>query len=229
MSKLIQKPGKDEDGTPNDGFQEYVNKFENLANKAQFEDKLTAVTQFSAGLDRQLSTMILSMASPPDDLPGWIEKAQLFHGQKLHIDELRRSTRYPGFGFQNAQTSRTLRNPNAMDVDSVQLKKLTPQEHTKCMKEGRCLKCRKVGHDTKNCRTKYDTTFNPPHPSQQILHTEATPVPTFSTKPDPSPFTAYTQSLGKSEEELLQTLKLCYEEADEEVKVAETFEELQDF
>ena len=104
LSKLVQRPGKDEDGTPNDGFQEYINKFENLATKAQFEDKLTAVTQFSVGLDRQLSTMILSMASPPDDLPGWIEKAQLFHGQKLCIDKLRRSTRYPGFRFQNTPT-----------------------------------------------------------------------------------------------------------------------------
>ena len=116
-----------------------------------------------------------------------------------------------------------------MDVDMVRLKKLTPQEHAKCMKEGRCFKCRKVGHDAKNCRTKYDTMSNPPHPSQQILHTKATLVPTSSTKPDPSSFTAYAQSLGKSEEELLQTLKLCYEEADEEVKAAETFEELQDF
>ena len=55
LSKLMQKPGKDEDGTPNDGFQEYVNEFKNLATKAQFKDKLTAVTQFSAGLDQQLS------------------------------------------------------------------------------------------------------------------------------------------------------------------------------
>ena len=51
LAKLIQKPGKDEDGTPNDGFQEYVNDFENLATKAQFKDKLTVVTQFSMGLD----------------------------------------------------------------------------------------------------------------------------------------------------------------------------------
>ena len=116
-----------------------------------------------------------------------------------------------------------------MDVDAVRLKKLTPQERAKCMKEGRYFKCRKTGHNAKNCRTKYDTTSNPPHPSQQVLHTEATPVPTSSTKPDPSPFAAYAQSLGKSEEELLQTLKLCYEEEEEEVKAAETFEELQDF
>ena len=51
LAKLVQKPGKDEDGTPNDGFQEFINEFENLATKAQLEDKLTAVTQFSTGLD----------------------------------------------------------------------------------------------------------------------------------------------------------------------------------
>ena len=51
LTKLVQKPGKDEDRTSNDGFQDFVNEFENLATKAQFEDKLTAVTQFSMGLD----------------------------------------------------------------------------------------------------------------------------------------------------------------------------------
>ena len=40
ISQLFQKPGKDEDGTPNNGFQKYINGFENLATKAQFEDKL---------------------------------------------------------------------------------------------------------------------------------------------------------------------------------------------
>ena len=48
-------------------------------------------------------------------------------------------------------------------------------------------------------------------------------------KPKSSPFAEYARSLGKTEEELLQTLKLCYEDQDKEVKAAETFEELQDF
>ena len=229
LSKLVQKLGKDEDGTPNDGFQEYINKFENLSTKAQVEDKFTAVTQFSAGLNQQLSTMILSMASPPDDLPGWIKKVQLFHAQKLCIDELRRSMHYPGFRIQNTPTPHTPRDPNAMEVDVVRLKKLTPQERAKCMKEGRCFKCRKIGHNARNCRIKPDTTSNPSCSPQQILHTEETPIPSSSTKPKSSLFAEYAQSLGKLEEEMLQTLKLCYEEQDEEVKTAETFEELQDF
>ena len=90
ISRLFQKPGKDKDRTPNDGFQDYINEFENLATKVQFEDKLTTVTHFSTGLDKQISTMILSMTFPLDTLKKWIEKAKLFQGHKLCIDELHR-------------------------------------------------------------------------------------------------------------------------------------------
>ena len=169
------------------------------------------------------------MAFLPDDLLGWIEKVQLFHGQKLYIDELRRSMHYPGFRIQGTQAPQAPRDPNTMDVDVVRLKKLTPQEQAKCMREGRCFKCRKTSHDAKNYRTKTDVASNPPCSSQQILYTEETPISIPSTKPKPSPFMDYAQSLGKSKEELLQTLKLCYKELDEEVKAAKTFKELQDF
>ena len=235
LSKLVQVPGKDEDGTPNDGFQDFVNKFENLATKAQFEDKLTAVTQFSTGLDRQLSTMILSMQSPPDTLEEWIAKAKVFHNQKLRIDELKKGTRYSNFRTTNHSSPRTSTDPDAMEVDSVRLKKLSPQERAKCMKEGRCFRCRKTGHDARNCRTKANPTSEKLRLPQGVRTMEEPQVvkesPTTSSleKSGTSPFATYAQSLGKSEEELLQTLKLCYEDYDEEVKVAETFEDLQDF
>ena len=121
LAKLIQKPGKDEDRTPNDRFQEYINDFENLATKAQFEDKLTAVTQFSMGLDRQIATMILSMQSPPDTIEEWIAKAKVFHNQKLCIDELRRGARYSNFRTPNTPSPLTPSDPNAMEIDTVRL------------------------------------------------------------------------------------------------------------
>ena len=229
LAKLIQRPGKDEDGTPNDGFQEYVNDFENLATKAQFEDKLTAVTQFSMGLDRQISTMILSMQDPPDSLEGWIAKAKTFHNQKLRIDEIRKGARPSNFRTPNSSSTRTPPDPNAMEIDTIRLKKLSPQERAKCMREGRCFRCRKTGHDARNCRTKTNPTPGPSRPPQQILHMEETPVTPPVAKPKSSPFAEYARSLGKTKEELLQTLKLCYEDQDKEVKAAETFKELQDF
>ena len=229
LSKLIQKPGKDEDGTPNDGFQDFINEFENLATKAQFEDKLTAVTQFSTGLDRQISTMILSMQNPPDTLEEWITKAKTFHNQKLRIDELRRGTRFSNFRTLTSSSPQNPPDPNAMEIDAVRLKKLSPQERAKCMKEGRCFRCRKTGHNTRNCQTKTNPTPTPFCLPQQILHTKETPAVSPAIKPKSSPFADYARSLGKTEEELLQTLKLCYEDQEEEVKAAETFEELQDF
>ena len=153
ISKLIQKPGKEEDRTSNAGFQDYINEFENLATKAQFEDKPMAITQFSMGLDKQISTMILSMASLPDTLEEWIEKAKLFHRHKLCIDELHSEGHYHSFQPQSSPSTRTTQDPDAMEVDFVKLKKLSPQEHVKCMREGWCFKCRKVGHDTRNWRT----------------------------------------------------------------------------
>ena len=191
LSKLVQKPGKDEDGTPNDGFQDFINDFENLATKAQFEDKLTTVTQFSTGLDRQISTMILSMQSPPDTLEGWIAKAKTFHNQKLRIDELRRGTQFSNFRTPNYSSPRNPPDPNAMEVDSVRLKKLSPQERAKCMKEGRCFRCRKTGHNARNCQTKANPSPGPSRPPQQVLHTEETPVTPPTTKLKSSPFADY--------------------------------------
>ena len=186
------------------------------------------VTQFSMGLDQQISTMILSMQNPPDTLEEWIAKAKTFHNQKLRIDELRRGVRYSNFRTPSTPSPRTPSDPNAMEVNSVRLKKLSPQERAKCMREGRCFKCWKISHNAKNCRTKANPTPSPSRPPQQVLHTEQTSVTPPIDKPKSSPFANYARSLGRTEEELLQTLKLCYEDKDEEVKAAETFEELQD-
>lgn len=233
ISRLYQKPGRDKDGTSNDGFQDYINEFQNLATKAKFKDKLTACSHFSAGLDQQISTMILSMATPPDTLDEWLDKAKLFHGHKLRIDDLRSGNcSYPFHPHQNSSLW-TSHDPNTMKVDFVKLKMLSPQEWAKCMKEGCCFKCRKIRHDARNCRTNMGKTQQNPwfsqtsRPTQQVGLTTSTQVtPTVTTS---LVFSSYAQTLRKTEEELLQTLKLCYEEPEEpteNVAVATTFKSL---
>ena len=42
------------------------------------------------------------------------------------------------------------RDPNAMDVDQITIARLTPDQCTQYMKEGRCFRCSKIGHVAKD-------------------------------------------------------------------------------
>ncbi len=43
------------------------------------------------------------------------------------------------------------KDPNIMDVNSVQLKPLSNEERQTLSKEGRCFRCRQKGHMSRNC------------------------------------------------------------------------------
>ena len=65
LTKLSQKSFRCPHGLSDDGFQKYITDFQNLAAKAGITDEVTLIDQFSLGLDQQLTTMILSMATIP--------------------------------------------------------------------------------------------------------------------------------------------------------------------
>jgi hypothetical protein len=90
LSKLVQDSFKRPDRVHDDGFQKYITDFQNLASKAQISDERTLCDQFSLALDRQITTMILSMSSPPTTITKWVEQAKTFHAQKMRILALRR-------------------------------------------------------------------------------------------------------------------------------------------
>jgi hypothetical protein len=106
-----------------------------------------------------------------------------------------------------------------MDVDTVTLSKLTPTERAKCIKEGRCFRCRKPGHNTTNCNSSRNSPRFTPRP--QIIRSTETQAPSTSTPPNTlSPIEAYINSLktqGKNDDEILQVLQMCYEEPKEEI------------
>jgi hypothetical protein len=117
---------------------------------------------------------------------------------------------------------RNHREPDAMDVDTVTLSKLTPTERAKCIREGRCFHCRKTGHNATNYNSSrnFPSKFTP-HP-QTICSTETQSSPTSTPVPPKvlSPIEAYINSLktqGKNDDEILQVLQMCYEEPKEEI------------
>jgi hypothetical protein len=217
LSKLTQNSFKCPDGIYDDGFQKYITDFQNLASKAQISDERTLCNQFSVGLDNQITTMILSMSSPPTTITKWVEQAKTFHAQKMHILALKKG-RTPPSSFSN--TPRSQRDPDAMDVDTMTLSKLTPTERAKCIKEGHCFRCRKPGHNTTNC----NSSRNSPSrftPRPQTIRSTETQVPSTSTPLKTlSPIEAYINSLktqGKNDDKILQVLQMCYEEPKEEI------------
>ena len=145
LTKLTQKSFKCPNGITDNGFQKYITNFQNLSARAGITDKVTLIDQFSLGLDQQLATMILSMATIPTTVAAWIEQAKTFHAQKMRILALK-GGRLPFSSYSS--TPQTTSDPNTMDVDAITLSKLTPTKRAKCICEGRCFHCRLVGHNT---------------------------------------------------------------------------------
>ena len=224
LAKLTQKTFWEEDGTFNDSFQKFITNFQNLAAKAGISDKTTLIDHFFLRIDQQIATMILSMSTIPTMLNEWIEKAKTFHTQKMRIAVIRGRKGDPSFF-----TSRNPppHDPNAMDVDAISLTKLTPVEWAHCIREKLCFRCWKPGHSASQ--------HNQSTPCPQNIRTtntskpmNPTPQPNINPTPPVSAIKAYVQTLkmqGKDEAEVLQTLKLCYEDLSENIASVE----LEDF
>ena len=166
--------------------------------------------------------MIYSMEKVPDMLQGWINKAVDFHFQKAHILVLKKGHGlFPSIPHSALHSTR---DPDAMNVDFVCLKKLSPTECAQCMREGLCFRCQKKGHNADNCN---QTQGQPKRNtcSQQVRTTE-TLSPTTATITPITPIDAYIQILatkGRTPEDILQTLKICYEDSGEDIAAATTF------
>ena len=119
-----------------------------------------------------------------------------------------------------------------MDVDTIHLKKLSPADRARCMREGLCFRCRKKGHSANECRST-QTAGKPKgnsHP-QMVRNTETTTLatPVIATT---TPIDLFIQNLttkGKSPEDILQTLKICYEDDEENMAATTTFSDEEGF
>ena len=213
-----------------DGFQTYLSKFQYLVAQSQAGDTPTICRLFTKGLDIQITTMIYSMEKVPTTLKAWMEKAINFHKQQACIKALKNGKGLPLSSFPS--NSHSTKDPDAMDVDAIRLKKLFLADRAQCIREGLCFRCHKKGHSTNECCSS-QTPRKPKgnYCPQQIRNTETTVTPTATITPI-TPINAYIQNLttkGKSPENILQTLKICYEEDREEVATATTFPDNEDF
>ena len=130
-------------------FEEHLAKFKLLVSQSGLDKSAMIADLFRMTLPLGLQRPILLSEKPPVTLQEWYNKANTFHGN------WRKTQRVLGRGKPIEMKKETLRktfsfprqrDPNTMDID-----RLTTEERTQLIKEGKCFKCRKQGHLSRDC------------------------------------------------------------------------------
>jgi hypothetical protein len=176
--------------------------FRLLAHRSTVNSQGALIEWYLRALHPSISTQILRMDKTPETLEGWIAKAEHFNVQNERIKSLRQGR--PFFNNPPSNSSRK-RDPYAMDVDAV---RLSPTQRADYMKKGLCFVCGKHGHRSTDHKgkTSFDNSSTP-----KVRKTEI-PSPT-------DPISVYAAELKKknvSQKEILNVLKTCFAEEEEE-------------
>ena len=130
-------------------FEEHLAKFKLLVSQSGLDKSAAVADLFQETLPLGLQRPILLSEKPPVTLQEWYNKANTFHGNWRKTQqvlgrgkpiETKKETLRKTFSFPRQ------RDPNAMDID-----RLTTEERTLLMKVGKCFKCRKQGHLSRDC------------------------------------------------------------------------------
>ena len=156
-------------------LQEYVNTFKLNVVRAkhdEIKDAATLISYFSTGIPTWIMHRIQAMDMVPTTLALWYEKAAHFHLQKEIARKIALMHRYasqPPCTNQSFRppNSRPPHNPNAMDIDALNL---SPVEHSRCLQDRLCFICKQPNCSTRN------------HPRNRTTTREAT-----ATRPTQNP------------------------------------------
>ena len=133
-----------------ENFEEHLAKLKLLMSQSGLDELAAVVDLFRETLPHGLQRPILLSKNPPTMLQGWYNKANTFHGNwrktqcmlgRGKANEPKKEMPEKTFTFPKCE-----RNPDAIDID-----RLTTEERTLLMKEGKCFKCRKQGHLSRDC------------------------------------------------------------------------------
>ncbi|KAI3600024.1 hypothetical protein WG66_011142 [Moniliophthora roreri] len=127
----------------------YVNEFRVLADESGYDDEaLTHI--FRKGLPFVLADKILNQPQGrPKDLNGWYEAAIRFDEQYKYAKAVQKPRR-----FQMANEKKKKFEKKETTVNCMETGRLSEEDRREYMKDGRCFRCAKQGHLSRDCPMK---------------------------------------------------------------------------
>ena len=136
----------------------YISKFKNNAALSGITDENVLINFFSRGIPTQLMRRIYSMDIVPTTMEKWYQQTLHFKQVWERTNKIAKGRNNPFIPFQdnrNNNHTQKKQDPNAMDVNAIWIKKLTPKERQRCFENKLCFKCRKLGHRSNQCRNPF--------------------------------------------------------------------------
>ena len=130
---------------------EYISQFKNSTALSGINNEDVLINFFSRGIPPTLMKRIYGMDTVPTTIEKWYQQTLRFQHVWEKTNEIAKG-RPPPFQYGQQNNVHKKRNPNAMDIDAIQL---SEQERNRCFKNNLCYKCKKPGHVSKFCKNPF--------------------------------------------------------------------------
>jgi Ty3 transposon capsid-like protein len=145
----------------NGSITEHNSRFRLLVSQTGMKDFLALTDLYQETLPWGLQSPIIRSKHPPKTLEEWYTKATNFYVGHQRVQRLFRKRDKPAttpsaLPAQKKFSFPEKKDPNAMDIDRMSI-----EERTCLMKEGKCFRCKLFGHLSQDCLNKNQTTTAP--------------------------------------------------------------------
>ena len=155
---------------------EYIMAFRTIASRSGITTLAVTRNLFMKGLNPGLlKSMTQADTRGYKTMQEWYDLADALDEQFQELRRLRNEDK-------PKNTSSQGKGGSPQSKGDIKLNKLTPEERTRLLKEGRCFRCREKGHNAVNCSGGQQA-------PRQIRTTDTAPVATTSTTAAPAPDT----------------------------------------
>ena len=131
---------------------DYISQFRNNAALSEINNEDVLLNFYSRGIPPFLMKRIYGMDTVPDTIEKWYQATLRFQHVWEKTNEIAKGKTNPFYQNHHRNNDHKKKDPDAMDVDSVQ--EWTP-EKKKRYENQLCFKCGKPGHFSKGCRNPF--------------------------------------------------------------------------